>query len=69
MFMGYAIRCPIPFELVRHHLMDMTAKMDGMGKKQKLALMNCRDLVELNDFVEDRWGRGERVALPSGVDG
>jgi len=65
MFMGYAIRCPIPFELVRHHLMDMTAKMDGMGKKQKMALMNCRDLLELNDFVEDKWGRGERVGLLS----
>jgi tRNA-dihydrouridine synthase 4 len=62
-FMGYALRCPIPFELVRHHLCDMTIKMDGMGKKQKGALMACRDLLELTEFVEDRWGCGERVGL------
>jgi tRNA-dihydrouridine synthase 4 len=67
-FMGYALRCPIPFELVRHHLCDMTIKMDGMGKKQKRALMECRDLLELTDFVEDRWGRGERVEMLNEVD-
>jgi hypothetical protein len=39
-----------------------------MGKKQKMALMNCRDLLELNDFVEDKWGRGERVGLLGEVD-
>lgn len=68
MFMGYAIRCPIPFELVRHHLCDMTAKMEGMGKKQKKALMECRDLMELIDFVEDRWGCAEHVGLLKAVD-
>jgi hypothetical protein len=34
-----------------------------MGKKQKKALMDCRDLLELTDFVEDKWGRGKRVEL------
>jgi tRNA-dihydrouridine synthase 4 len=67
-FMGYALRCPIPFELVRHHLCDMTIKIDGMGKKQKGALMECRDLLELNEFVEDRWGLGEHVGLLNDVD-
>ena len=68
MFMGYAIRCPIPFELVRHHLCDMTAKMEGMGKKQKKALMECRDLMELIDFVEEKWGRAEHVGRLKDVD-
>ena len=62
LFLGYAIRCPIPFELVRHHVCDMTAKMEGMGKREKRALMECRDLLELVDWVDEKWGRGERVA-------
>jgi tRNA-dihydrouridine synthase 4 len=61
-FLGYAIRCPIPYQLVQHHVCDMTAKMEGMGKKQKRALMECRDLLELVDWVDEKWGRGVRVA-------
>jgi tRNA-dihydrouridine synthase 4 len=69
LFLGYAIRCPIPYQLVQHHVCDMTAKMEGMGKKQKRALMECRDLLELVDWVDEKWGRGERVAPLEGGGG
>lgn len=62
-FLGYAIRCPIPYQLVQHHVCDMTAKMEGMGKKQKKALMECRDLIELIEFVDDKWGCGVRIGV------
>lgn len=68
-FLGYAIRCPIPYELVRHHVCDMTAKMEGMGKKEKRALMECRDLLELVDWVDEKWGRGDRLAPLEGGGG
>lgn len=63
MFLGYMVRCPIPFQLVQYHVCEMTAKMEGMGKKQKRALMDCRDLLELIDVVEERWGCGEKVGI------
>jgi tRNA-dihydrouridine synthase 4 len=54
---------------VQHHVCDMTAKMEGMGKKQKRALMECRDLLELVDWVDEKWGRGERLAPLEGSGG
>lgn len=65
MFMGYAIRCPIPFPLVLYHVCEMTAKMEGMGKKQKRALGECKDLMELIDMVEERWGCGDKIPVLS----
>lgn len=59
-FLGYAVRCPIPFPLVVHHLGEMMGRMEGMGKKGRKELMGCRDLVELVDWVEGRFGRGQR---------
>lgn len=55
-FMGYAVRCPIPFPLVLHHVSEMTARMPGMGKKERRRLMECRDLVGLVDWVEEKLG-------------
>lgn len=62
-FLGYAIRCPIPFQLVLHHVVEMTEKMEGMGKKQKRALLECKDLLELVDSIEERWGCGDKIAM------
>ncbi|TKA49446.1 hypothetical protein B0A54_00112 [Friedmanniomyces endolithicus] len=63
-FLGYAIRCPISLPLVLHHISEMTARMDGMGKRERRRLMECRDLVELIDYVEEKWGLDEgRVEL------
>lgn len=59
-FMYWAIKCPISFPLVLHHVSEMTAKMEGMGKKERRRLGECRDLVDLIDFVEDKWGLPRR---------
>ena len=55
-FMGHAVRCPIPFPLVLHHVSEMTGRMKGMNKKERKRLMACEDLVDLVDYVENRWG-------------
>ena len=55
-FIEYAVRCPIPFPLVLHHVSEMTARMDGMTKTERKRLMECGDLVDLIDFVHERWG-------------
>ena len=54
-FLEMAARCPIPFPLVLHHVSEMTARMPGMTKKARKALMECRDLVDLIDYAEDKW--------------
>lgn len=58
-FLGHAVRCPIPFPLVLHHVGEMTNRMVDMGKKEKKRLMACEDLVDLIDFVEEKWGLDE----------
>lgn len=55
-FIGHAVRCPIPFPLVLHHFSEMTGQMERMGKKERKILMECRDLVELIDWVEEKFG-------------
>lgn len=55
-FLGHAVRCPIPFPLVLHHVGEMTGRMSDMGKKERKRLMACADLVDLVDFVEEKWG-------------
>ena len=54
-FFRHAVRCPIPFPLVLHHVSEMTGRMPGMTKKERKRLMECRDLVGLIDYVEDKW--------------
>ncbi|KAK3710861.1 tRNA dihydrouridine synthase [Vermiconidia calcicola] len=54
-FIGHAVRCPIPFPLVLHHFSEMTVRMPGMTKQERKRMMNCRDLVDLIDLVEDKW--------------
>ncbi|TKA71323.1 hypothetical protein B0A55_07138 [Friedmanniomyces simplex] len=54
-FLEYAIRCPIPLPLVLHHISEMTARMEGMGKRERKRLMECRDLVDLVIYVEEKW--------------
>lgn len=56
-FMAWAVRCPVPFALVLHHISDMTGKMPGITKKVKKGLMECEDLLDLIDFVDERWPR------------
>jgi tRNA-dihydrouridine synthase 4 len=54
-FLEHAVRYPIPFPLVLHHFSEMTARIPGVTKKERKQLMDCRDLVDLIDFVEDKW--------------
>ncbi|GAB7363125.1 hypothetical protein MBLNU230_g3414t2 [Neophaeotheca triangularis] len=61
-FLREAVSCPIPFSLVLHHVGEMSAHMargEGISKEARKQLMDCRDLVDLIDFVEERWGLGE----------
>lgn len=55
-FLSYAIRCPIPFPLVLHHVGEMTGRMESMNKAERRKLMDCQDLLDLVDFVQDKWG-------------
>jgi tRNA-dihydrouridine synthase 4 len=54
-FLEKAGRYPIPFPLVLHHISEMTARMPGMTKRMRRSLMECRDLVDLIDYTEDKW--------------
>jgi len=55
-FLSYAIRCPIPFPLVLHHVGEMTGRMPSMNKAERKKLMECQGLLDLTDFVEEKWG-------------
>jgi tRNA-dihydrouridine synthase 4 len=54
-FLAWAVRCPIPFALVLHHVTEMTARMPGMTKRERKAMMQCADLLDLLDFIGARW--------------
>ena len=53
-FLEHTVRYPMPFPLVLHHFSEMTGRMSGMTKKEKKKLMECRDLVDLIDYVETK---------------
>ncbi|CAK3914563.1 related to DUS4 Member of dihydrouridine synthase family [Lecanosticta acicola] len=59
-FMTWAVRCPIPFPLILHHISEMSGRMPGMTKKDRKILMDCKDVLDLLDFVEDRWSLERR---------
>jgi tRNA-dihydrouridine synthase 4 len=59
LFFRYAIRHPIPFPLVLHHISEMTGRMSDMDKRERRRLMECHDLLDLVDFVDGKWGRSE----------
>jgi tRNA-dihydrouridine synthase 4 len=54
-FLAWSIRCPIPFALILHHVTEMTARMPGMTKRERKKIMQCADLLDLLDLVEERW--------------
>ncbi|KAK5137486.1 hypothetical protein LTR08_008464 [Meristemomyces frigidus] len=58
-FLAHAVRSPVPFALVLHHVSEMTARMPAMDKRERRRLLACADLLELVDFVEAKWGRRE----------
>lgn len=53
-FLRYAIRHPIPYQLVQHHILDMMTGAKA-SRKDKKRLMECEDLLDLVDFVGSRY--------------
>ncbi|KAL5344226.1 tRNA dihydrouridine synthase [Pseudogymnoascus australis] len=56
-FINRVVRAPIPFKLVVHHLSQMTGSGGGgkpalLGKEERGELMECRDLIEVIDFLD-----------------
>ena len=56
-FMNRVVRAPIPFKLVVHHLSQMTGSAGGgkpalLGKEERGELMECRDMIEVIDFLD-----------------
>ncbi|KFY31928.1 hypothetical protein V493_00686 [Pseudogymnoascus sp. VKM F-4281 (FW-2241)] len=56
-FMNRVVRAPIPFKLVVHHLSQMTGTAGGgkpalLGKEQRGEMMECRDMIEVIDFLD-----------------
>lgn len=54
-FLAWVIKCPIPLPLVLHHISEITSGMPEMRKKEKKVLMECADLLDLIDFVDEQW--------------
>jgi tRNA-dihydrouridine synthase 4 len=56
-FMNRVVKAPIPFKLVVHHLSQMTGSAGGgkpalLGKEERGELMECRDMIEVIDFLD-----------------
>lgn len=54
-FLGHVVQYPIPFALVLHHFTEMTTRMPGMTKTDRRHVMGCQDLIDLIDYIEDKW--------------
>ncbi|KAK0657432.1 hypothetical protein B0T16DRAFT_60237 [Cercophora newfieldiana] len=61
-FLNNAVRCPLPFKLVLHHVSEMCAPGLGPNKKVLLSrkergeLMGCGNMLELIDFLDGKRG-------------
>ncbi|KFY37620.1 hypothetical protein V494_04689 [Pseudogymnoascus sp. VKM F-4513 (FW-928)] len=56
-FVNRVVRAPIPFKLVVHHLSQMTGSAGGgkpalLGKEERAELMECRDMIDVIDFLD-----------------
>jgi len=66
-FLNHAVRCPLPFKLVLHHLTEMCAPGFGpnknalLSRKERAAMMGCGNMVDLIDFMD-----GKRVVKGGG---
>jgi len=48
---------------------EMMGKMEGVTKKARRRLMDCRDLIDLVDLVEEEWGLDNKVPDTQRVNG
>lgn len=59
-FVNCVVRAPLPFKLVVHHVSQMCGsggygegeKKTLLGKEERAELMDCRDMLELIDFLD-----------------
>ena len=51
-FITYAMRCPLPYKLLLHHLSEMTRGL--LTKKERIEMLENRDVVELIDWLRAR---------------
>jgi tRNA-dihydrouridine synthase 4 len=55
-FVNFVVRAPIPFKLVVHHLSQMCGSGGAgktlLSKEERGELMECRDLIEVIDFLD-----------------
>ncbi|KAK4241581.1 tRNA-dihydrouridine synthase [Achaetomium macrosporum] len=69
-FMNNAVRCPLPFKLVLHHISEMCSPGMGPNKKalltkqERAALMGSGNMLDLIDFLDERKEGGAR---PTGI--
>ena len=52
-FMHYCTLGGMRHELVVHHIAEMCGKMTS--RKQRVGLMNCADMVDVIDWLDERW--------------
>lgn len=75
-FLNHAVRCPLPFKLVLHHLGEMCGPGFGpdrsalLSRKERAMMMGCLDMVDLIDFMDgkrtEKGGGGEVVRRGTG---
>ncbi|KAK1832809.1 tRNA-dihydrouridine synthase [Podospora conica] len=77
-FMNHAVRCPLPFKLVLHHLTEMCGPGFGpsksalLSRKERARMMGCLNMVDLIDFMDEKRmekGGGVEVARRETGDG
>ncbi|KAJ8060945.1 hypothetical protein OCU04_010025 [Sclerotinia nivalis] len=67
-FLNRVMRQPIPFKLVVHHLSEMCGSVGAGGnggksllnKEERMRLMECRDMIDVIDFMDGVRGDGVR---------
>ncbi|KAK0746228.1 dihydrouridine synthase 4-like protein [Schizothecium vesticola] len=68
-FLNHAVRCPLPFKLVLHHLAEMCGPGFGpdksalLSRKERARMMGCLNMVDLIDFMD-----GKRMEKGGGVE-
>ncbi|QIW95133.1 hypothetical protein AMS68_000651 [Peltaster fructicola] len=62
----HVVRHPIPFQLIMHHMSELANNMK-LSRAFKKQLMDCQDLLDLIDFVEDKWRQEDTHVLDTSV--
>ena len=60
--MAYAAACGLRYELTQYHVHEMLTKT--MTKRERKQLMECRDMIELTDWIDERLNIREARQTP-----